>query len=106
MPCAGQQPCCRRGSLLNGQNRVEMSKTATKNGFTHKGAVPGSKRLTDECKRPHLETAGLAWKQEWEKDPLGFSVGILSSGSPQPHQVTPRLSPQFPGVLLVPASLH
>lgn len=48
----------------------------------------------------------LPGNEEWEKDPLGFSAGILSSGSPRPHQVTSRLSPLFPKVLPVPASLQ
>lgn len=40
----------------------EPSRTAPEHGFIPKGAFPESKSPTDECKRPYLENAGLAWK--------------------------------------------
>lgn len=83
----------------------EPSQTAPKHGFIPKGTFSESKSPTDECKRPIWRMLDLPGNEEWEKDPLGFSVGILSTRSPQPHQVTDRLSPFFPKVFPAPASL-
>lgn len=58
-----------------GRTEKETNKTTTNYTFTYKVALPESKSLSDECKRPTMENAGLACKEEWEKDPLGNPMG-------------------------------
>lgn len=92
-----------------GRTGEETSNTAAKHGFTHKGAFPESKCLT----RVQMSAKGHIWRmldlpgnENGEKDPLGFSVGILRSGSLHPHQVTPRPSPPFPKVPVTASLQH
>lgn len=98
--CSALGKCLLQKELQKWEN-IGNKRTTTNYSFMYKVALPEIKSLTDECKTPSLEHAGLAWqgrvgeRSPWE--PQGHAE-FWNSPNPiwSPHRLSPLSPKAFP----------